>query len=88
MLKIKLEKSHRKESDWNIIKEIFTNRNVLTFIPAKRRKRILCMDVVEIADQHNVDVLIDAVGGINSKCFLYAHEEKKLKAVILCGYGK
>lgn len=46
------------------------------------------MDVVEIADQHNVDVIIDAVGGINSKCFLYAHEEKKLKAVILCGYGK
>ena len=48
LLKIKLGKSHRKESDWDAIKEIFWKRNVLTFTPTKRVKgvtnieKILC----------------------------------------------
>lgn len=40
------------------------------------------MDICEIADRNDVDVLIDANGGINSKCFIYAHKEERLKAVI------
>ena len=36
LLKIKLGKSHRKESDWDVIKEIFWKRNMLTFTPTKR----------------------------------------------------
>ena len=50
LLKIKLGKSHRKESDWDVIKEIFWKRNVLTFTPTKRVKgvtnieKILCED--------------------------------------------
>ena len=48
LLKIKLGKSHRKESDWDLIKEIFWKRNVLTFTPTKMVKgvtnieKILC----------------------------------------------
>ena len=41
------------------------------------------MDICEIADRNDVDVLIDANGGINSKCFIYAHREERLKAVIM-----
>ena len=50
LLKIKLGKSHRKESDWDVIKEIFWKRNVLTFTPTKRVRgvtnieKILCED--------------------------------------------
>lgn len=36
LLKMKLGKSHRKESDWEVIKEILGKHNVLTFIPPKR----------------------------------------------------
>lgn len=127
LLKIKLGKSHRKESDWDVIKEIFWKHNVLTFTPTKRVRgvinieKILCEDdylvvfsniddctrhiremqhrgileryvqigtipfveVVEIADQYNKDALIDIVEERNSKCFMYAHRGKELKAVIL-----
>ncbi|MBD5503320.1 MAG: hypothetical protein HDR09_06115 [Lachnospiraceae bacterium] len=127
LLKIKLGKSHRKESDWDVIKEIFWKRNVLTFTPTKRARevtnieKILCedgflvvfsniddctrhiremqhrgileryvqigtipfVDVLEIADQHNKDVLIDVDEERNSMCFMYAHKSKELKAVIL-----
>ena len=127
LLKIKLGKSHRKESDWDIIKEIFWKRNVLTFTPTKRARKvtniekILCedgflvvfsniddctrhiqkmqhsgileryvqigtipfVDVLEIADQHKKDVLIDVNEERSSKCFLYVHKSKELKAVIL-----
>ena len=127
LLKIKLGKSHRKESDWDIIKEIFWKRNVLTFTPTKRARKvtniekILCedgflvvfsniddctrhihemqhrgileryvqigtipfLDVLEIADQHKKDVLIDVNEERSSKCFLYVHKSKDLKAVIL-----
>lgn len=41
------------------------------------------MDICDIADRNDVDVLIDANGGINSKCFIYAHREERLKAVIM-----
>ena len=47
---MKLGKSHRKESDWEVIKEILGRRNVLTFIPPKRAKglttieKVLCED--------------------------------------------
>lgn len=127
LLKIKLGKSHRKESDWDVIKETFWKRNVLTFTPTKRARKvtniekILCedgflvvfsniddctrhiremqrrgileryvqigtipfLDVLEIADRHNKDVLIDVDEERNSKCFMYAHKSKELKAVIL-----
>ncbi|MBD5526473.1 MAG: hypothetical protein HDR04_19150 [Lachnospiraceae bacterium] len=127
LLKIKLGKSHRKESDWDVIKEIFWKRNVLTFTPTKRARevtnieKILCedgflvvfsniddctrhiremqhrgileryvqigtisfVDVLEIADQHKKDVLIDVNEERNSKCFMYTHKDKELKAVIL-----
>ena len=127
LLKIKLGKSHRKESDWDVIKEIFWKRNVLTFTPTKRVRevtnieKILCehgflvvfsniddctrhiremqhrgileryvqigtipfVDVLEIADQHKKDVLIDVNEERSSKCFLYVHKSKELKAVIL-----
>lgn len=126
LIKIKLEKSHRKESDWEVIKDIFYKRNLITFIPSKKMKgiktveKLPCefgyliafsniddctqyidekqyrlksrsyvniisvpfMDICEIADRNDVDVLIDANGGINSKCFIYAHKEERLKAVI------
>lgn len=127
LIKIKLEKSHRKESDWEVIKDIFYKRNLITFIPSKKMKgiktveKLPCefgyliafsniddctqyigekqyrlksrsyvniisvpfMDICEIADRNDVDVLIDANGGINSKCFIYAHKEERLKAVIM-----
>lgn len=127
LIKIKLEKSHRKESDWEVIKDIFYKRDLITFIPSKKMKGIKIveelpcefgyliafsnmddckqymdekqyesksrsyvkivsvsfMDICEIADRNDVDVLIDANGGINSKCFIYAHKEERLKAVIM-----
>ena len=127
LLKIKLGKSHRKESDWEVIKEIFQKRDLITFIPSKKMKgfkiveELPCewgyliafsniddctqyidekqyrlksqsyvqiisvpfMDICEIADRNDVDVLIDVNGGINSRCFIYAHREERLKAVIM-----
>lgn len=46
LLKIKLGKSHRKESDWEVIKEILWRRNVLTFIPPKRAKGLTTIEKV------------------------------------------
>ena len=46
LLKMKLGKSHRKESDWEVIKEIFGRRNVLTFIPPKRAKGLTTIEKV------------------------------------------
>ena len=127
LLKIKLGKSHRKESDWEVIKDIFYKRDLITFIPSKKMKGIKLveelpcewgyliafsniddctqyidekqyrlksqsyvqiisvpfMDICEIADRNDVDVLIDVNGGINSRCFIYAHREERLKAVIM-----
>ena len=127
LLKIKLGKSHRKESDWEVIKDIFQKRDLITFIPSKKMKGIKLveelpcewgyliafsniddctqyidekqyrlksqsyvqiisvpfMDICEIADRNDVDVLIDVNGGINSRCFIYAHREERLKAVIM-----
>lgn len=127
LLKIKLGKSHRKESDWEVIKDIFYKRDLITFIPSKKMKGIKLveelpcecgyliafsniddctqyidekqyglknpdyvqiisvsfMDICDIADRNDVDVLIDANGGINSKCFIYNHREERLKAVIM-----
>ncbi len=127
LLKIKLGKSHRKESDWEVIKDIFYKRDLITFIPSKKMKGIKIveelpcewgyliafsniddctqyidekryrlksqsyvqiisvpfMDICEIADRNDVDVLIDVNGGINSRCFIYAHREERLKAVIM-----
>ena len=40
LIKIKLGKSHRKESDWEVIKGIFQKRNFITFIPAKNMEGI------------------------------------------------
>lgn len=126
LIKIKLEKSHRKESDWEVILDIFYKRDFITFIPPKNVKEIKMveglpcesgyliafsntddcmqyiddkqyvlksrsyvpiisvsfMDLCDIADRNDVDVLIDSNGGINSKCFIYAHKEERLKAVI------
>lgn len=127
LIKIKLGKSHRKESDWEVIKDIFYKRDLITFIPSKKMKGIKLveelpcewgyliafsniddctqyidekqyrlksqsyvqiisvpfMDICEIADRNDVDVLIDVNGGINSRCFIYAHREERLKAVIM-----
>ena len=127
LLKIKLGKSHRKESDWEAIMDIFQKRDLITFIPSKKMKgfkiveELPCewgyliafsniddctqyidekqyrlksqsyvqiisvpfMDICEIADRNDVDVLIDVNGGINSRCFIYAHREERLKAVIM-----
>ena len=127
LIKIKLGKSHRKESDWEAIMDIFYKRDLITFIPSKKMKGIKLveelpcewgyliafsniddctqyidekqyrlksqsyvqiisvpfMDICEIADRNDVDVLIDVNGGINSRCFIYAHREERLKAVIM-----
>lgn len=127
LLKMKLGKSHRKESDWEVIKEILNRRNVLTFIPPKRAKglttieKVLCEngnlivftnmddctryvevllskgkfrgyveigyisfeDVLDIADQHGMNVLVDVSGEVNTKCFMYVPGEQRLKAVIM-----
>lgn len=127
LLKMKLGKSHRKESDWEVIKEILGKRNVLTFIPPKRAKglttieKVLCEngnlivftnlddctrhiqvlqfkekfrgyveigyipfeEVLDIADQHGMNVLIDVNDEVNRKCLLYEPEEQRLKAVIM-----
>ena len=127
LLKMKLGKSHRKESDWEVIKEILGRRNLLTFIPPKRAKglttieKVLCengnlmvftnMDdctrhiqvlqfkgkfrgyveigyipfdnVLDIADQHGMNVLIDMNDENKSRCLMYEPAEKRLKAVIV-----
>lgn len=124
---MKLGKSHRKESDWEVIKEILGRRNVLTFIPPKRAKKlttiekVLCEngnlivftnmddctrhiqvlqftgkfrgyveigyisfeDVLDIADQHGMNVLIDVNDEVNCKCLMYESGEQRLKAVIM-----
>ena len=41
------------------------------------------MGICAIADRNDVDVVIDVNGGINSRCFIYAHREERLKAVIM-----
>ena len=46
LLKTKLGKSHRKESDWEVIKEILRRRNVLTFIPPKRTKGLTTVEKI------------------------------------------
>ena len=38
LLKIKLGKSHRKESDWEVIKDIFQKREFITFIPTQKMR--------------------------------------------------
>lgn len=127
LLKMKIGKSHRKESDWEVIKDILRRRNVLTFIPPKKAKglttieKVLCEngsltvftnmddctrhiqilqlkgkfrgyveigyipfeDVLDIADQHGMNVLIDVSDEINSKCLMYESGEHRLKAVIM-----
>ena len=127
LLKMKLGKSHRKEADWVVIKEILGRRNVLTFIPPKKAKglttieKVLCEneslivftnmddctqhiqvlqlkgkfqgyveigyipfeDVLDIADQHGMNVLIDVSDAINSKCLMYESGQQRLKAVIM-----
>lgn len=127
LLKMKLGKSHRKESDWEVIKEILGKRNVLTFIPPKRAKglttieKVLCEngnlivftnlddctrhiqvlqfegkfrgyveigyipfeEVLDIADQHGMNVLIDVNDEVNRKCLMYESGEQRLKAVIM-----
>ena len=127
LLKMKLGKSHRKESDWEVIKEILGRRNLLTFIPPKRAKglttieKVLCEDgnlivftnmddctrhiqivqfkgkfwkhveigsipfvnVLDIADQHGMNVLIDVNYEVNCKCLMYESGEQRLKAVIM-----
>ena len=40
-------------------------------------------DVWETADQYGRDILIDVNERSESKCFLYSHKEKLLKAVIM-----
>ena len=126
-LKMKLGRSHRKEADWEVIKEILGRRNVLTFIPPKKAKGltiiekvrceneslivftnmddctqhiqvlqlkgkfrgyveigyILFEDVLDIVDQHGMNVFIDVSDIINSKCLMYESEEQRLKAVIM-----
>ena len=47
-IKIKLGKSHRKESDWAVIKDILSSHNVIVVEPAKQiavylSKNIFCM---------------------------------------------
>ncbi|MDE6219147.1 MAG: hypothetical protein K2G51_01710 [Lachnospiraceae bacterium] len=127
LLKMKLGKSHRKESDWEVIKEILGRRSVLTFILPKRVKglttieKVLCEDgnlivftniddctrhiqvlqfkgkfwgyveigyipfenVLDIAGQHGMNVLIDVNDEVNCKCLMYESEEQRLKAVIM-----
>lgn len=127
LLKMKLGKSHRKESDWEVIKEILGRRNVITFIPPKRAKglttieKVLCEngnlivftnmndctrhiqvlqvegkfrgyieigyisfeEVVDIADQHGMNVLIDVNDEVNCKFLMYESGEQRLKAVIM-----
>jgi len=127
LLKIKLGKSHRKEADWAVIKEILGKRNVLSFIPPEKAKglttveKVLCEngsltvftnmedctrhiqvlqlkgkfrgyveigyipfeDVLDIADQHGMNVFIDVSDAINSRCFMYEPGERQLKAVIM-----
>lgn len=46
LLKIKLGKSHRNESDWETIKEILTRRNMLTFIPPKKAEGLSRVETV------------------------------------------
>lgn len=46
LLKMKLGKSHRKEFDWEVIKEILWRRNVLTFIPPKKAKGLTTIEKV------------------------------------------
>ena len=127
LLKMKLGKGHRKESDWEVIKDILGRRNVITFIPPKRAKgittieKVLCENgnlivftnmedctrhiqvvqfkgkfrryveigsipfgnVLDIADQHGMNVLIDMNDENNSRCLMYEPAEKRLKAVIM-----
>lgn len=44
LIKIKLGKSHRKESDWEVIKDIFQRRDFITFIPTKKMKGIRAIE--------------------------------------------
>lgn len=39
-IKIKLGKSHRKESDWDVIKKILMNHDLITASPQKRTRRV------------------------------------------------
>lgn len=54
LIKIKLGKSHRKESDWVVIKDILSSHNVIVAEPVKPdrrvpvKKHILCEDGVLI----------------------------------------
>ena len=127
LLKMKLGKGHRKESDWEVIKDILGRRNVITFIPPKRAKgittieKVLCENgnlivftnmedctrhiqvvqfkgkfrryveigsipfgnVLDIADRHGMNVLIDVNYEVNCKCLMYESGEQRLKAVIM-----
>ena len=127
LLKMKLGKSHRKESDWEVIKDILGRRNLLTFIPLKRAKELTTIEnvlyengnlmvytnmndctrhiqivqfkgkfrkyveigsipfanVLDIADQHGMNVLIDVNYEVNCKCLMYESGEQRLKAVIM-----
>ena len=44
---------------------------------------ILFEDVLDIVDQHGMNVFIDVSDIINSKCLMYESEEQRLKAVIM-----
>lgn len=54
LIKIKLGKSHRKESDWGVIKDILSSHNVIVAEPAKPDRRVPVKEHIMCEDGHLV----------------------------------
>ncbi len=53
-IKIKLGKSHRKEADWTVIKEILSSHNIIALEPAYPDKRLPVKDHILCENGHMV----------------------------------
>lgn len=76
LLKIKLGKSHRKESDWEVIKDIFQKRNLITYIPDKKIKGIEIIENIVPCENGYLIVFTNA-----DDCIQYISERLRWEAL-------
>lgn len=76
LLKIKLGKSHRKESDWEVIKDIFQKRNLITYNSTKKIKGINVIENVVPSENGYLIVFTNI-----DDCIQYVHERLRWEAL-------
>lgn len=76
LLKIKLGKSHRKESDWEVIKDIFQKRNFITYNSTKKINGIKLIENVVPSENGYLIVFTNI-----DDCIKHIHERLRWEAL-------